>query len=390
MNRHFVFKIALLASLLLPSTAFGWNNLVVSADKSGCPNADYATIQAAINAVEPGGTIHVCAGLYPEQLAIAKPLSIQADNGAVLMPGPLVANASSTVDGAAIAAAIIVSNTHDVSITGLVVDGVNNGITECAPKLEGIMFQNASGSVIHTTVRNFKLAAYLNGCQSGTGIFAQSGGGQVSVVTVEHCSIHDFQKNGITGDEIGTTVYARHNFVTGLGPTTGAAQNGIQIGFGAQGSIAGNTIADTIWSPCNAVATCEAVATGILVTGSDGVEVLENRAGVAQIPIYVVSNNVAVLRNEAYGSAVFDAIRIEGNENAIVQNRVVDGVEAGVYLMGNNNFVLLNSITEAPVGVFEASGSSGNVLLGNDYFDVLKKVHDPASQSLASLVQPDR
>jgi len=384
-------KISLLAILsLVPRISLAWTSLVVAADRGVCPSAGYSTIQSAVDAAEPGGTIRVCAGVYPEQVSISKSVTIHGDNGAVLLPDSMTSNASSLVDGAPIAAALFVSNATNVSISGLIVDGAGNGITECAPKLEGVLYQNASGSVTHTTVRNFKLSLSLNGCQSGTGVFVQSGNGRVSSVTIEDCSIHDFQKNGLTADENGTTVFVHRNVVTGIGPTSGAAQNGIQVGFGAQGTIKGNTVTNNLWSGCTTVATCQAVATDILVTGSDGVEVMDNRAGVAQIPVYIVASNVAVLRNEVFASNVFDGIRVEGGENAVAANHVFDGAESGVYLMGDFNFVLENVITDAPVGIFEAAGSLGTFLLSNQYFGVPVRVQDPPSTSLANLVQADR
>src|SRR5262249_46966311 len=146
-------------------------------------------------------------------------------------------------------------------------------ISACAPDLIGVSFLNASGAVDHVAVRNFKLPAALNACQSGTGIFVQSGSGGVSKVEIDHCTLHDFQKNGITADEVGTTAIIRRNVVSGTGPTTGAAQNGIQIGFGAGGSILNNTVTNNVFAPCNNINTCTTVATNILVTQSDGVEI---------------------------------------------------------------------------------------------------------------------
>jgi len=67
--------------------------------------------------------------------------------------------------------ALLVADTTGVSVSGLIVDGANNGISHCAPDLIGISFQNASGQLDRMAVRNFKLGASLNGCQSGTGIF---------------------------------------------------------------------------------------------------------------------------------------------------------------------------------------------------------------------------
>ena len=140
-------------------------------------------------------------------------------------------NTMSLATGDAIAAAVLVSGATNVKISGLTVDGINNGITECAPRLIGVYFQNSSGSLQHAAVRNFKLAASLNACQSGTGVFVESGGGQTSDVEIADSSIHDYQKNGITANESGTNAKIHDNVVTGIGPTTGAAQNGIQIGF---------------------------------------------------------------------------------------------------------------------------------------------------------------
>ncbi|HTZ31959.1 MAG TPA: hypothetical protein VMH31_05860, partial [Methylomirabilota bacterium] len=204
--------------------------VLVDDDKADCPSAAFTKIQDAVNAASPGDVIRVCKGVYAEQVSIHVPLTIAAENGAVLMPSNMQANTTSLFDAAPLAVALLVSDTTDVTIHGLIIDGSNNGISSCSPDFFGIAFQNASGSVRRTTIRNFKLPANLNGCQTGTGIFVQSGSGQLSSVAVDSNSVHDFQKNGITADELGTTVMIRANTVTGLGATTGAAQNGIQIG----------------------------------------------------------------------------------------------------------------------------------------------------------------
>src|SRR5271167_1923840 len=238
-------------ALALPAPALPTfhSQLVVDDDKVECPTAGFTRIQDAINAASPGDEIHICKGIYVEQITIHKPLDIDADNGAILMPSNMQANTTSLFDGSPIATALLVAETNGVSISGLTVDGANNAISECAPDLVGISFQNASGMLERVAVRNFKLAASLNGCQSGSGIFVQSGSGGVSKVEIEHCTVHDFQKNGITADEQGTVTVIRRNVVTGIGATTGAAQNGVQIGFGAAGSILENVVTNNIWAP---------------------------------------------------------------------------------------------------------------------------------------------
>jgi parallel beta-helix repeat protein len=382
---------AVLLGLLLPSPATGGDKpqLVVDDDKVECPNAGFTHIQDAVDAASSGATIRVCKGTYAEQVAISKPLTIAADSGAVLMPGTMQQNSTSLFDGTPIAAAILVTGTTGVSIDGLTVDGTNNGLTQCAPRLFGIAFQNASGEIAHVAVRNFKLGAGLGGCQSGTGIFVQSGGGGISNVEVDNSTIHDFQKNGITADEVGTQVSAHDNVVTGIGPTSGAAQNGIQIGFGAGGTISMNTVTNNVWSLCT-VGSCPTVATNILVTLSDGVEVSDNGVGISQVGIFFHGSQGLVAGNETFASSVLEGIRVEGDSNRVRDNRVFNGAESGIFISGNDNLVEHNKVTEAAVGILKEAGSLGNVLRFNQVFDTPIAVEDPASSSLVSAVSPER
>src|SRR5262249_58643212 len=164
---------SLFLSLCTPARA-DKPHLVVDDDKVECPNATFSRIQDAVDAAAPGAVVRVCKGTYVEQVAIHKPLAIEADSGAVLMPGAMQPNTTSLLDGSPFAVAIVVSNATDVSIDGLIVDGTNNSVVQCSPRLFGMAFQNASGEIRHVAVRNFKLGTGLEGCQSGTGILVQS------------------------------------------------------------------------------------------------------------------------------------------------------------------------------------------------------------------------
>ncbi|MBI2072722.1 MAG: hypothetical protein HYT81_06775, partial [Gemmatimonadetes bacterium] len=48
----------------------GGRTLVVDDDGADCPHAGYSTIQAAVDAADPGVTILVCAGTYNERVLI--------------------------------------------------------------------------------------------------------------------------------------------------------------------------------------------------------------------------------------------------------------------------------------------------------------------------------
>lgn len=364
--------------------------IVVDDDKLDCPNAGFTRIQDAVDAAAPGSQIRVCRGTYVEQVNIGKPLDVEADSGAILMPASMQTNAASLSSGSAIAAALFVSNTSNVTIRGLTLDGANNGISQCAPNLMGIYFQNASGKVDRVAVRNFKLAASLNGCQSGTGIFVQSGNGGVTQVEIHRSTIHDFQKNGITANEIGTSASIDGNVVTGLGPTTGTAQNGIQIGFGAGGSIQNNTVTNNVWVPCTTVSTCTAVATNILVEQSDGILVKGNNAGISQVGIFIHANQSTVAQNQTFATSVFDGIHVEGDQSQLKGNDVFNGAQSGIFIDGNNNVVLHNTITEAAIGILKMAGSTGNQIQMNDVFDAPVAVQDPSMPKLSTLLVPVR
>lgn len=380
----------LVLGLWRPCIAAAKAQLVVDDDKVECPHAAFIHIQDAVDAASPGAVIHVCKGMYIEQVAIHKPLTIDADSGAAVAPAAMQQNAASLLDGSPFATAILVADTTDVSVTGLIVDGANNAVSQCSPRLFGIAFQNASGEIKRVAIRNFRLGTGLEGCQSGTGILVQSGGGGASQVEIEKSTIHDFQKNGITANEIGTQVSIHANVVTGIGPTSGAAQNGIQIGFGAGGSISRNAVTNNVWSPCTVVETCQTVATNILVTGSDGVEVVDNSAGISQVGIFLHGNDGLVAGNDTFATSVFDGIRLEGNENRVRRNQVFNGSQSGIFVQGNNNVVEHNTITEAAVGILKETGSIGNLIRFNHVFDAPVLVQDPVAAGLARTVSPER
>ena len=258
--------------------------IVVGAKSSACPDAQFSTIQAAVDAASRGTVIRICKGTYPEQVSIKKPLSLHGESGVVIEPRGVTQNAAGSASGQPIAAIILVAETTGVDIRDVIVDGTKNGLVECAPDLIGVLYQNASGEIRRVAVRNMLLSPNANGCQSGSAILIQSGGGGMSVVDVEENSIHDYQKNGITANEMHTEARIENNVVTGVGPTAGAAQNGIQMGFGAEGSISSNSVANHIWSPCVSLS-CDFKAVDILVIQSDGVSVEQNLAGVSQTGI---------------------------------------------------------------------------------------------------------
>jgi hypothetical protein len=286
---------------------------------------------------------------------------------------PFLGQAPSLFDGSPIAAAVLVTAITGVTLSNLIVDGSQNQINGCAPDLMGVYFQNASGTITNSAVRYFELASGLEGCQSGEGIFVEAGGGGTAAVTASGNSVHDFQKNGITADELGASLTATSNAVTGWGPTPFIAQNGIQIGFGATGTITSNTVTNVVYSPCTSTSNCGASATGILIYDpSSGVNTRMNNISGTQGAIYYLSaSNGSITNNTISQTLVFDGIAIDTDEsnpgtgNTVSANHILNSSESGMYVNTASNSITNNTIDEAPIGIWFftlGSSQSGNKL----------------------------
>ncbi|HTS35554.1 MAG TPA: right-handed parallel beta-helix repeat-containing protein [Candidatus Solibacter sp.] len=335
----------------------------------------FSTIQAAITAIPANSTINICPGSYNEQLTINKSVNLTgvangtSDQPLILVPtGGLLANATSLSSGNPLAPHIWVSGAAKVNISGITVDSIGNGVTGCEPQVViGILYQNSSGTINHVVTRNQWIGTSendtnSNGCQNGLGIFVQSGNSGSSIVTVENSSVHDYQKNGITGNEVGTTLTATGNIVMGQGATNGAAENGIQIGFGAAGSVTGNTVSDDVWAPDTVSDPGDAAAGILLYDATDGATVKNNAVTNTQFGIALVADtngfgdNSTVTLNKVSGTRIFDGIDVCTNGNTIQSNTVTNSSESAIHLDascggGTGNNLASNIINDACVGV---------------------------------------
>ena len=378
--------------VLLYSSQTNAATLTVDDDHVQCPSAAFTTIQSAVNAASPGDRINVCPGTYHEQVKVTKPLTIQGievanQHLALIAPGPVVVNSSSLTNASLIAAIILVDGTERVTLTHLAVDGSGNGIPFCGTNFVGIYYRNASGTVNDVAVRNIQLGPSSFGCQTGLGVFVQSGGGGRSKVDILDSSIHDYQKGGIVASEAGTEVFVSRNAVTGIGPTAKIAQNGIQVSRGAKGEVDNNSVANHIYSLCTSPSNCVAASANIIIFDSDGVRVSGNTTVNAQLNIYYQGNRGEVVNNTISQSPVFDGIDLVGNRNSAEDNNVKNSGLDGVYVLGNRNEVTENIINEAPIGIFEDSPSSNNHFSQNDFDNTEKNVVSVASSAAANTLQ---
>jgi nitrous oxidase accessory protein NosD len=364
-----------------------------------CKNlVTFTSIQAAVNAVPSGSTIDICPGTYNEQISINKSVTltgvaVNTSDAVVILPpaAGLGPNATSLATGNPIAAEIWVLGPATVNMNNLIVDSIGNGQSGCGqPTLVGILYQNASGTLNHVATRNQWIGGSesdngSNGCQTGLGIFVQSGNSGTSTVNVMNSSVHDYQKNGITGNEVGTTLNVTGSDIVGQGATNGAAENGIQIGFGAAGTVTGNMVIDDVWAP-DTITDAGDAAAGILLydTAVSKATVKNNTVGNTQFGIALVTDTsgegdgASVTLNKVFGTRIFDAIDVCTNSNIIQSNTIMNSSESAIHLdascgvldggtSGSGNAVTSNTIVDACTGILQDSGTS-NTTTPNTYF----------------------
>ena len=378
--------------LILAAVPFFAQTVTVAVGNCQPKKTTFPTIQQALNATPPGAVIDVCPGPHPEQILVYQAVTIKGivsgNQGAAVITVPsggLVQNATSLATGNPIAAQVLVQAASSVTITNITVDGANNGFSNgCAdPDPIGIYYQNSSGTISHNTVLNEVLLPANNGCQAGLGIFVQSGNGGSSTVTINNNNVANYQKNGITGNESGTSVTLTANDVVGQGPTNGAAENSIQIGFGATGSITSNTVGSDVWAPDVFGDTGDAAA-GILVYASPNVAIKSNNVSNTQFGIAIVSDptlgaadGATLTSNTVSATHLYDGIDLCSSSNIVTSNTINGSDEAAIHVddtctgASTGNMVTKNQINSACAGILSGPGASGNTTTPNTFYNVV-------------------
>jgi hypothetical protein len=175
--------------------------------------------------------------------------------------------------------------------------------------------------------------------------------------TVANCNVYNYQKGGIEANGQGVNTTARNNTVTGSGPDPFLAQNGIQIGFGANGTVTNNSVSNnSVHNPDDS----SFAATGVLVTGgpfwnntaacpgssstnqcpyTTGTMVLKNTLTDNDVGAYLynpLSDGVSAPNTMTNDKVVNNTISTSACSNAYV---------VGASVIGNNDKVINNNMT---------------------------------------------
>ena len=320
-------------------------------------------VQEGVNLVT-ASTVNVAPGTYVEQVEITKPLDlVGSGKGVTFIQSPVTLTKFFTTS-ANNYPVIFVHDTNGVTVKQLTVDGAGRGSGNY--RFVGIGYSNAGGSIDTVRVTGVRETP-INGNQHGNAIFAYANSGTARSLSVASTDVDDYQKNGMTLSGANLTVNVSGSKATGAGPVNFIAQNGIQLGFGAGGTIQNNETSGHDYTPATFAATgilLYQAAPGAIIRGNhihdnmegafiqessdvivDGNNQITNSGDTGTF-FYLsdngqfnsntaTSNNVAVWIADSNGSKV-QTSTISGNQHGVI----IDGNSTGADILGNN---LLNN-----------------------------------------------
>ncbi|HEY6507274.1 MAG TPA: hypothetical protein VIY56_04625, partial [Vicinamibacterales bacterium] len=203
----------------------------------GSVSAPYQSVQTGVANTLTGGTVQVAAGSYTEQVVAARNLTIQGAGRASTFIVSPVSLAASFTTSAANFPVVLLQNAADIRVRDLTVDGDGRGNTNY--RFMGVAFWNAGGKLLDCDVVRVRDSPW-SGAQHGNAVYAFNNVPGSYAIEVGGCNVSDFQKNGITMNGAGLTANVHDCVVTGNGATAITAQNGIQVAFGANGTLTNN------------------------------------------------------------------------------------------------------------------------------------------------------
>ena len=367
---------------------------VSAQSESTTPGAIQRGVDVVPNASLVGTTVHVQAGSFAGSVNIVNKANVTLDGagqGATTIVAPSnIASQFSTGSGDKFAT-IYTSNSTTV-IENLTVDGNDVG-NNYADGFLGVAFYNAGGTVDHVAVTNIENNPF-NGVQDGVAIYADNADSVAHTLNITNDTLTHYQKNGMALFGDGLTIDVSHNVVTGEGDTPLIGQNGIEVGFGATGTISNNTVSGNEYSGTNPAAPggpdqfADTQSTGLLLFGTSNLTVTGNTVDGNDIGIYNNTDN-AVISGNILGSTT--ANRYEGivadQGSATISNNIITGGNLGIDVVtydgeggtaGEPSSAILdgNIVSGAGVGIEAISQTPGsdpavkvlaqnNILIGN-------------------------
>jgi hypothetical protein len=258
-----------------------------------CASPGFNSVQAAVDVVAANGTVYLCdTEPFVEQVFLNKSVTVtgvlNASIGSPAIGG--FADASHfpsqfTAKNLVVPQAIVVVTGADTKATikGIDINGPLPGNGGCANREYGVLVLEGFLNLTQASVTNARDAnESLNGCQFGVGVqvgsknwryadFTQVVENFTADAEIEKTTISGYAKNGIVIDGSGSDGDIHDNRVSGFGPTSVVAQNGIEIVRGATGEVYHNSVSANQYTGIGG-----ASSTGVLLFGGCGDPLVTN------------------------------------------------------------------------------------------------------------------
>ena len=213
---------------------------------------------------------------------------------------------------------------------------------------------NGDNSQVSVNITNSRIhdigESPLNGTQHGWAIYYRAFFLTGSATgTISGNTLFNYQKTGILANGQGTTVVITDNSAEGQGPVNYIAQNGIQIGYGADASIMGNTVTGHSYTGQKFASGGIIVVGGALFgTCPDGTE-CPYTVGTKIVSNVGTGNDVGIWLDNvaADGSAPATATNIKAVHNTLTDDALTNGsiYQAGISDEGNSDKIIANTIS---------------------------------------------
>jgi len=326
--------------------------LTVDDDHAQNHNAQYTSIQAAVNAASPGDTIRVYAGDYREQVTIPARLNgltltaVGNRDNVVIDPAAFTADATQAV--------VHVAGAKKVEINGFVISGQNAPAGDGNGADYGVLVDGGGSADVENNHITAIRDRTLSGVQEGIGVQFGFTNGMGTILSTgrgeaEGNLIDDYQKGGVVVIGTGSDADVERNVIRGSGPTEVIAQNGVQVSDGATADVERNVVSGN-----NYTGAADAESVGILLFQTSKVR---------------VSGNVAFGNNEGI---LLDTV----DHSLIEKNTVSDSSFHGIALFNANDNVVRGNVSRnngfdgINLDTSTRNLVEGNTAYGNAFFGI--------------------
>jgi hypothetical protein len=309
------FSFAPLLSLIIATGVFGIS-APASADPpftvcaSGCA---FTSIQAAINAATPGGTVKIGPGHYAENLTIGKSVSlVGSGNATVVYPSVSKPNPTDCVSGGGtfcgspgVVSNMILVQANDVTIKNMMLEGDNPAL------ISGIVVGGADIDARNGIIDDWTQGTFTN-------------------LIVSHVTVRDIYLRGIeaVGADFGETFAFNENTVANV---QGSPSSIAIFNRGGSGVISGNKVSQSNDAISANWSKGTRFVDNVVTSSASGIHT-DNNGGAGGTADFIRGNTVRSCMKDGYGIWVYATYASQ-----IVDGNVVKGCYIGLAVFGSQS-----------------------------------------------------